>query len=135
MGPPIRDLSTYRNLAGALQYLTFTRLDIAYAVQQVCLHKHNPHESHLTTAKRILRYLQGTFDHGLLLCRASTSDLVVYTDADWAGCPETRRSTLGYTMFLGDNLVSWSSKCQNVVSRSSAKAEYHTMANGVAEAC
>jgi hypothetical protein len=96
---------------------------------------HDPREPHLTTAKRILRYLQGTLDLGLLLRRPSTSDLVVYTDADWVGCPDTRRSTSGYAVFMGDNLISWSSKRQNVVSRSSAEAEYHIVANGVAEAC
>jgi hypothetical protein len=77
---------------------------------------HDPREPHLTVAKRILRYLQGTLDHGLLLRRASTSGLIVYTDVDWAGCPDTHRSTSGYAVFLGDNLVSWSSKHQNVVS-------------------
>jgi hypothetical protein len=84
--------------------------------------------------KRILRYLQGTPDYGLLLRRSSSSDLVVYTDADWAGCPDTRRSTSDYAVFLGDNLVSWSAKRQTVVSRSSAEAEYRAVANGVAEA-
>jgi hypothetical protein len=84
--------------------------------------------------KRILRYLQGTSDYGLLLCRSSSSDLIVYTDADWAGCPDTRRFTSGYVVFLGDNLVSWSAKRQTVISRSSAEAEYRVVANGVAEA-
>ena len=88
---------------------------------------HDPREPHLTAAKRILRYLQGTLDHGLLLRRASTSELVVYTDADWAGCPDIRRSTSGYAVFLGDNLVSRSAKHQNVVSRSSAEAEYRSV--------
>jgi hypothetical protein len=96
---------------------------------------YDPREPHLTAAKPILWYLQGTLDHGLLLRRASTSNLVVYTNADWAGCPDTRRSISGYTMFLGDNIVSWSSKRQNVVSRSSVEAEYHVVANGVVEAC
>jgi hypothetical protein len=94
---------------------------------------HDPRESHLTATKRILRYRQGTLDHDFLR-RAPTSDFIVYTDADWAGCPDTRRSTSGYVVFLGDNLVSCSSKRQNVVSRSSAEVEYHAVANNVAEA-
>jgi hypothetical protein len=117
-----------------LQYLTFTRPDIAYVVQQVCLHMHDPRESHLTAMKHILHYLQGTPDYELLLRRSRSTDLVVYTDADWAGCLDTRRSTSGYVVFLGDNLVSWSAKQQTVVSRSSAETEYCAVANGVAEA-
>jgi hypothetical protein len=133
-GPPLADPTDYRSLVGALQYLTFTRPDIAYAVQQVCLYMHDPREIHLVAAKRILRYLQGTVDHGLIIPRTSPSQLVVYTDADWAGCPDTRRSTSGYAVFLGGSLVSWSSKRQPTVSRSSAEAEYRAVANGVAEA-
>jgi hypothetical protein len=133
-GPSVTDPTAYRSLAGALQYLTFTRPDITYAVQQVCLHMHDPREPHLTALKRLLRYLRGTVDYGLLLHRSSSADLVVYTDADWGGCPDTRRSTSGYAVFLGGNLVSWSSKRQQVVSRSSAEAEYRAVANGVAEA-
>jgi hypothetical protein len=125
MGAPVSDPTAYRSLAGALQYLIFTKIDIAYAVQQVCLHMHDPREPHLTAAKCILRYLQGTLDLGLLIHHASMSDLVVYTDADWAGCLDTHRSTSGYAVFLGNN----------VVSHSSAEAEYRAVANGVAEAC
>jgi hypothetical protein len=117
-----------------LQYLTCTRSDIAYAVQQVCLHMHDPRESHLTSLKRILPYLRCTPDYGFLLRRSRSTDLAVYTDVDWAGCLDTRRSTSGYAVFLGDNLVSWSAKRQTVVSRSSAEAEYRAVANGVAEA-
>jgi hypothetical protein len=95
---------------------------------------HDPREPHLAAIKRLLRYLRGTVDYGLLLHRSTSSELVVYTDADWVGCPDTRRSTSGYTVFLGGNLVSWSSKRQPVVSRSSAEAEYRAVANGVAEA-
>jgi hypothetical protein len=67
---------------------------------------HDPREPHLMAVKHILRYLQGTLDHSLLFCRASMLDFVVDTDADWAGCPDSRRSTSGYVVFLGDNLVS-----------------------------
>jgi hypothetical protein len=132
-GPPVEDASQFRSIAGALQYLMFTRPDIAYTVQQICLHMHDPREPHLTGMKRILRYLHGTPEFGLLLRRSSGSDLVAYTDADWVGCSDTRRSTTGYAVFLRDNLVSWSAKRQAVVSCSSAEAEYCTVANGVAE--
>jgi hypothetical protein len=132
-GAPVADPSKYRNLVGALQYLTFTRPDVQYAIQQVCLHMHDPREPHLTAVKRLLRYVQGTVDLGLFLGRTSPSVLTVYTDADWAGCPDTRKSTSGYAVFLGDNLVSWSSKRQQTMLRSSAEAEYQAVANGVAE--
>jgi len=95
---------------------------------------HDPREPHLTALKRILRYVRGTLHMGLFLRPSSQSDLVVYSDADWAGCPDTRKSTSGYAVFLGDNLISWSSKRQNTVSRSSAEAEYRAVANAVAEA-
>jgi hypothetical protein len=93
-GPPDEDVSQFWSIVGALQYLTFTWLNIAYAVQQICLHMHDPREPHLTGMKRILRYLQGMPDYGLLLCCSSSSDLVVYTDADWASCPDTLRQAM-----------------------------------------
>ena len=133
-GNPIADPTDFRSLAGALQYLTFTRPDIAYAVQQVCLHMHDPREPHLAALKRILRYVRGTLELGLHIRASSQLDLVVYSDADWAGCPDTRKSTSGYAVFLGDTLISWSSKRQNTVSHSSAEAEYRAVANAVAEA-
>jgi len=97
-GDPISDPTDFRSLAGALQYLTFTRPDIVYAVQQVCLYMHDPREPHLAALKRILRYVRGTLDLGLHLRASSQSELVVYSDADWAGCPETRKSTSGYAV-------------------------------------
>jgi hypothetical protein len=132
--PAITDATSYWSLTGVLQYLTFSRPDIAYTVQQVCLHMHTPREPHLNALKRILRYLRGSLDYGLLLRPSLTSELVVYTDADWEGCPDTRRSTSGYAVFLGANLVSWAAKRQPVVYRSNAEAEYRAVANGVAEA-
>jgi hypothetical protein len=132
--PLVENASQFWNIAGALQYLTFTRPNIVYTVQQISLHMHDPREPHLTAMKRILHYLQGTPDYGLLLRHSSSSDLVVYMDADWADCPDTRHSTSGYAVFLGDNLISWSAKRQTIVSRSSAEAEYRAVANGVAEA-
>jgi len=133
VGNRVADPTLYRSLAGALQYLTITRPDIAYAVQQICLFMHDPREPHFNALKRILRYIKGTIDHGLHLKKSSTTTLTAYTDADWAGCPNTRRSTSGFCVYLGDNLISWSSKRQATVSRSSAEAEYRGVANVVAE--
>jgi hypothetical protein len=133
IGPPVQDALDFRSLASAMQYLTFTRPNIAYVVQQVCLHMHDPLEPHLAALKRILRYIRRTLHLGLLLRPSSSGDLTVYSDADWAGCPDTHKSTSGYAVFLGDNLVSWSLKRHNTFSRSSAEAEYHTVANSVAE--
>ena len=129
------DASTYCNIVGALQYLTLTRPDIVYAVQQVCLHMHSPHDVHWALVKRILRYVHGTLAKGLQLRRSSSHELVAYSDADLAGCPDTRRSTSGFCVFLGASLISWSSKRQPIVSRSRAVAEYRGVANVAAECC
>jgi hypothetical protein len=127
--------SEYRSLAGALQYLTLTRPDLAYGVHQACLYMHDPREPHLALIKRLLRYVKGTLDFGLHLSASSVSSLTAYYDADWAGCPDTRRSTLGFCVYLRDDLVSWSSKRQTIVSRSSAEAEYCAVAHAVTECC
>jgi hypothetical protein len=89
----VNDPTQYHSLVGALQNLTFTWPDISYVVQQVCLHMHDPWEVHLSAVKRIPCYLRGTLSHGLLLRPSTISALLVYTDADWAGCPGTCRST------------------------------------------
>jgi hypothetical protein len=92
--PPVVDRTHFWSLAKALHYLTFTHADLAYAVQQICLHMHDPREPHLTTMKYTLRYLLGNLDYGLLLRCPASFVLTVYTDTDWTGCSDTRRSTL-----------------------------------------
>jgi hypothetical protein len=134
-GHPLDNPTEYRSLTGALQYLTLTRPDICFAIQQACLFMHSPTDRHLHLVKRILHYIKGTLHHGLHISWPTSSDLVIYSDADWAGCPNTRRSTSGYSAYLGGNLISWSSKRQPTISRSSAEAEYHGIANAVAESC
>nr|GEY86925.1 ribonuclease H-like domain-containing protein [Tanacetum cinerariifolium] len=134
-GDPISDLTLYRSLAGSLQYPIFTRPDISYVVQQVCLYMHDLREPHFSALKRVLRYVHGTLEYGLQLFSSSTTDLVAYSNVDWAGCPTTRRSTFSYCVFLGNNLLFWSVKRQPTLSRSSAEAEYHGVANAVAETC
>ncbi|GJZ72777.1 ribonuclease H-like domain-containing protein [Tanacetum coccineum] len=133
IGDAVFNPTLYRNLARSLYYLTFTRPYILYAVQQVCLYMHDPREPHFSALKRILRYVRGTLNYGLRLFSSSTIDLVAYSDSDWAGCRTTRRSTSGYCAFLGNNLLSWSSKHQPMLSHSSAEAEYRGVANVVAE--
>ncbi|GKD53750.1 ribonuclease H-like domain-containing protein [Tanacetum coccineum] len=129
-GTPVFDLTFYKSLVRALHYLTFTRLELSYAVQQIYLHMHNLREPHFAALKRILRYVCDTLDYGLQLYSSSTYLLVAYSDADWAGCRTTR--CLTSTVFLGNNLLSWSSKQQHTLSRSSVEVEYR-VANAVAE--
>jgi hypothetical protein len=117
----------------ALQYLTVRKLNLSYAVQQVCLHMHDPCECHLALIKCILWYVRGTMSLGLHLCASTSTSLMVYTNGDWVGCPDTWRSMSGYDVFFDESLVSWSSKHQPTVSRSSAEAEYHAVANAVVE--
>ncbi|GJR05114.1 ribonuclease H-like domain-containing protein [Tanacetum coccineum] len=134
-GDLVSYLTLYRSLAGSLQYLTFTHPNISYAMQQVCFHMHGPWEPHFSALKRILRYVRGTLDYGLHLFSSSKTSLVAYLYTDWAGCPTTRRSTSGYCVFLGNNLLSWSSKRQPTLSCSSAEVEYCVVANALAETC
>jgi hypothetical protein len=104
-------------------------------VQQVCLFMHDPREPHLALVRPILRYVKGTLSAGLHIRTGPIQSLMTYLDADWAGCLDSRRSTSGYCVYLGDNLVSWLSKCQNMVSRPSAEAENHAIARAVTERC
>ncbi|XP_014660296.1 uncharacterized protein LOC106804189 [Setaria italica] len=129
----------YHSIAGVLQYLTLTWPDIAYVVNQACLHMHTPRDAHWNLIKQVLLYLRGTMrgtiTDNIRVSASSSCDLTVYSDIDWAGCPDTRRSTSGYCIFLGNTLVSWSSKRQTTVSRSSAEAEYRAVANMAAGCC
>ncbi|GKC31170.1 retrovirus-related pol polyprotein from transposon TNT 1-94, partial [Tanacetum coccineum] len=126
-------ISLYIVVLQSLQYLTFTWPDISYFMQQICLYIHDHREPHLAALKRVLRYVRGTLDFWLQHYGFSASSLVAYSDADWVGCSTTRRSTSGYYVFFGNNLLSWSSKRQHTLSHSNAKAEYRGVANVVAE--
>ena len=115
--------STYRSMVGALQYLTLTRPDLCFAVNKVCQFLHAPTTDHWSAVKRILRYVKGTCDIGLHLRKSSSAIVSAFSDADWAGCVDDRRSTGGFAVFFGCNLVSWSARKQATVSRSSTEAE------------
>ncbi|KAL7615195.1 hypothetical protein Lser_V15G05763 [Lactuca serriola] len=132
-GSPFSDPTTYRSLVGALQYLTITRPDLSFAVNQVSKFLHAPTIDHFQSIKQILRYVKSTLSYGLCFTHPRSSSLLGYSEADWARCIETRRSTYGYSIFLGGNLVSWSAKKHPTVSRSSCESEYRAMANTTAE--
>eukprot|EP00252_Welwitschia_mirabilis_P002409 TRINITY_DN1235_c0_g1_i6.p1 TRINITY_DN1235_c0_g1~~TRINITY_DN1235_c0_g1_i6.p1 ORF type:complete len:1428 (+),score=264.56 TRINITY_DN1235_c0_g1_i6:585-4868(+) len=127
------DVGRYQRLVGRLIYLSHTRPDIAFAVSLVSQYMHDPRESHMQAVFRILKYLKSAPGKGLLFSKNGHLKIEAYTDADWAGCPDDRRSTTGYCTILGGNLVTWRSKKQSVVARSSAEAEYRAMAQGICE--
>lgn len=118
------DHTLYRSLVGGLQYLTFTRPDIAFAVNTVCQYMSTPTDVHFAMVKRILQFLQGTTKCGLNFTVASSLSLNAYSDLDWVADLNTRRFITGYVVFLGDNPISWQSKKQASISRSSTEAEY-----------
>ncbi|KAJ9561595.1 hypothetical protein OSB04_006755 [Centaurea solstitialis] len=118
------DQKIYRSMIGSLLYLTATRPDIMYATCFCARFQANPKESHLAAVKRILRYLKGTPELGLWYPKDSSFELISFTDSDSGGCKLDRKSTSGSCQFLGDKLVSWTSKKQNCVSTSTAEAEY-----------
>jgi histone deacetylase 1/2 len=127
------DSTRYRSMVGALQYLTLTRPDISFSVNKVCQYLHAPTTTHWTAIKRIIRYLKSTIPAGLTFTKSSSTLISAFSDADWAGCVDDRRSTGGFAIFLGSNLISWSARKQPTVSRSSIEAEYKSLANATAE--
>ncbi|CAL8158058.1 unnamed protein product [Prunus armeniaca] len=133
-GALISNPTEYRELVGNLQYLTLTCPDISFAVNIVAQFMSAPRTPHLVAAKRILRYIKGTIDLGLsFTLQTAAAHLSAYSNADWAGCPDSRRSTTGYVITLGTNLISWCSKKQPTVSRSSTESEYRALSHACAE--
>ena len=127
------DITEYRRIVSTLQYLTLTCPDLSYVVNTFCQYMHAPTNEHFQMVKRILHYVKGTLSLGVRILCKSSIDLFVFSDADWAGCLITRRSTTGFYTFLGSNCISWSAKKQPTVSHSSTEAEYHAMVSTAAE--
>ena len=127
------DYGKYQRLIGKLLYLTMTRPDIAFVVQVLSQYMHSPKNSHMEATLRVVRYIKGTAGLGLFMPSNNMSELVAYCDSDWGACIESRKSVTGYIVKLGSALVSWKAKKQNTVSRSSAEAEFRSMATTVAE--
>jgi hypothetical protein len=117
------DINMFQRLVGKLIYLTITRPDISYVVSFVSQFMQKPTKGHMKLIDQILRYLKSTPGRGILMKNQGHTTLTVYTDADWAGNPLDRRSTSGLCAFVGGNLITWQSKKQPVVARSSAEAD------------
>nr|XP_043611879.1 uncharacterized mitochondrial protein AtMg00810-like [Erigeron canadensis] len=126
--PVLKNITEYQRLIGRLIYLTHTRPDIAYTVHCLSQFMHKPLNSHLKVALRVLRYLKAAPGKGIHICKSSNLSLKAFVDSDWAKCISSRRSVIGYCVFFCGNLVSWKSKKQNTVSKSSTKGEYRAMA-------
>nr|KYP70338.1 hypothetical protein KK1_009551 [Cajanus cajan] len=127
IGDLLPDPSLYRRLIGKLLYLTISRPDITYVVHKLSQFMQSPTNIHLKAVHHLLQYLKGTPGQGILFPANSTLQLTVYYDVDWAGCLSTRRSTTHFVIFLGQSLLSWRSKRQNTVSKSSTEAENHSI--------
>jgi len=132
-GEVLDNPSLYRTIIGSLQYLTYTRPDISFVVNKHSQFLSSPKQQHWVACKRLLRYVNGTLGLGLFFAPAPDLPLVVYTNADHAGCKVSRRSTSGICVLLGQNLIVWSSQKKTVVAQSVGEAEYRAIAPQVTE--
>ncbi|XP_058010210.1 uncharacterized mitochondrial protein AtMg00810-like [Hevea brasiliensis] len=131
--PLLTEPKKYRRLVGKLLYLNLTRPNISFSMQQLSQHMQNPHQLHWDAATHVLKYLKSCLGKGLFFPSENSFHLTAYCDADWASCVDIRKSVTGFCVFLGRALISWKSKKQSTVSRSSAEAEYRSMASTVSE--
>jgi len=121
--------SKYERLVGRLIYLTVTKPDIVYLIRTLSQFMNTPRKPHWEATLWVLRYTKGTLGQGLFLPYENNLTLNAYCDSNWGGCRATRRSISGYCVFLGSSLISWKSKKQTNVSRSSVEEEYKAMTN------
>ncbi|KAG7571875.1 Reverse transcriptase RNA-dependent DNA polymerase [Arabidopsis suecica] len=133
MGNPLPNATSYRELIGRLLYLCITRPDITFAVHQLSQFLSAPSDVHLQAAHKVLRYIKANPGQGLMYSANSELCLNGFADADWGTCKDSRRSVTGFCIYLGDSLISWKSKKQSVVSRSSTESEYRSLAQATCE--
>ena len=128
------DEENYRKLVGSLLYLTATRPDVMYAASLLARYMHGPSNKHYGTAKRVLRYVKGTLDYGLMYEKGKKAVLMGYCDSDWGGSIEDSKSTSGYAFSFGSGVFSWASVKQNCVALSTAEAEYVSASEATTQA-
>ncbi|KAL5542134.1 hypothetical protein UlMin_009844 [Ulmus minor] len=148
-GDLLEDPASYRRLIGKLLYLTITRPDLSYSMNKLSQFLVQQRTPHMVAAQCVLQYIKSSPSLGLFypsrtavqlkayaeaeLTGLSATQFKMFSYADWASCSDTRRSISGFCVFLGESLMSWKSKKQATVSRSSAEAEYRSMANVTCE--
>ncbi|KAL2228363.1 UNVERIFIED_CONTAM: Retrovirus-related Pol polyprotein from transposon RE1, partial [Sesamum indicum] len=132
-GQQLSNPEPYRRLLGRLLYLGFTKPDICHATQQLSQFMQSPCQDHWEAALHLIKYLKGTLHRALHFNSNNSFTLEAYCDADWATCKGTRKSLTGYCIFLGGSLISWKTKKQTTVSRSTAEAEYRSMGSTTCE--
>ncbi|XP_021774228.1 uncharacterized protein LOC110738163 [Chenopodium quinoa] len=127
------DPEHYRKIVGKLNFLSHTRPDLAFSVQTLSQFMQQPRLHHVKALQHVLRYVSHTLGQGIILYATDQLSLTAYSDSDWASCPNTRRSVTGYVLLLGKSPVSWKSKKQPTISKSSSETEYRAMAAASSE--
>jgi len=132
-GPLIDDPNYYRIMIGKLNFISHTRPDLSFAIQTLSQFMQNPKAPHLQALHHTLSYIKGTLGQGILLKASSQLSLQAFLDSDWASCPTSRRSVTGYAVLLGSSPISWKSKKQGTISKSSSEKKYRAISQAASE--
>ncbi|XP_019091020.1 PREDICTED: uncharacterized protein LOC109128653 [Camelina sativa] len=128
-GAELTNPRLYRSMVGGLLYLAATRPDLAFVASYLSKSLAQPKEQNLQDAKRVLRYIQGTIDYGLNFQKTNQTELIGFSDSDWAGCKEDMRSTTGMCFTLGSGMFTWQTQKQDIIGQSTAEAKYMALSS------